>query len=150
MKALFHKFPTNIARCFRGYNLIWHLLAIAITYIIVNSGFDWFYFSHSRSTFLRSIIFPAVIIGGLLPIIAPIVLLIAGKIIKNSRIIISAFALAQAAILGSLISFFYKIFTGRVPPPEIFSHSIAITDISHQFQFVGGCRVQVDAESFSG
>ncbi|HZT35360.1 MAG TPA: phosphatase PAP2 family protein, partial [Nitrososphaera sp.] len=44
--------------------------------------------------------------------------------------------LGQSALLGWLISSFYKAFTGRVPPPHIFGQSLgALADISNQFQF---------------
>ncbi len=134
MRDLFYKLPGNVARCFQGYNLLWHLLAIALTFIIVISGFDWLYFTSSRSVLLRPLFFPAVALGGLLPIVVPLALYLF-SIVRNSKIINNtSLALGQAAIIGLLISSFYKTLTGRVHPPE-FLASAATTDISREFRF---------------
>jgi membrane-associated phospholipid phosphatase len=101
------------------------VLAVVLTYIIVASGFDWWYYTHTRDAMLQSWLFPAAVIGGLLPILLPIILFLAKK--KNA-----AFAVAQAAIISLFISSFYKIFTGRIPPPF---RSQSLVDISRQFNF---------------
>lgn len=41
-----------------------------------------------------------------------------------------AWALGQAALIGYLVSSFYKALTGRIPPP-----STAVLDVSRQFNF---------------
>jgi hypothetical protein len=104
---------------------LWQLLAVALTYIIVVSGFDWWWYVHARGVALQSWLFPAAILGGLLPILLPVFLFLIGKRI-------AAFAVAKAAIIGLLISSFYKIWTGRIPPPF---HSQGLVDISRQFEF---------------
>ena len=134
MRDLFFKLPKNILRCFQGYNILWHILAIFLTCAIVSSGWDWLYFTSTRITLLQSILFPAVIFGGLLPILVPLITFIIGRVKKSFQTINTALALGQAAMLGLLISGFYKAFTGRVPPPEVFDHSVLV-DISHQFRF---------------
>ena len=45
MPGFLYQLPKNIARCFKGYNLLWHFLAIVLTCIIVISDFDWYWFS---------------------------------------------------------------------------------------------------------
>lgn len=134
MRDLFYKFFRNVAECFRGYNMAWHFLAVALTYIIVTSGFDWFYYISSRSAFLRPLFFPAVAFGGLLPIVVPLALYIFAAVRKNKTILNTSLALGQAAIIGLAISSFYKALTGRMHPPE-FLASAATTDISHEFRF---------------
>jgi membrane-associated phospholipid phosphatase len=131
MRALLYRLPRNIANCFRGYKFAWHILAVAVTYILVASGFDWFYFESTRSAALRTILFPAVLLGGILPVLVPLMLLAAGKIKKNQKIVNAAWALGQAALIGLLISSFYKAFTGRVQP----SYFNSMTDISRDFMF---------------
>lgn len=131
MKNLFYKFPQNFLKAFRGYNLLWHLLAILLTYIFVTSGFDWWYFTAVGVKSSRTFFFPALAIGGLLPIILPIILFTIGKLRKNSEKIIAGVALGQAAILGSVISSLYKAFTGRIQP----SFANLTTDISRDFNF---------------
>jgi membrane-associated phospholipid phosphatase len=137
MRGFFYKVFRNVTKIFSGRNLIWHLLAIALTYLLVTSGFDWFYYSHTRFKLLEYFIFPAVILGGLLPILTPFTLLLIGKVRQSLKILDISYALAQAALLGLVISDFYKAFTGRIPPPEIFgqSNSGALIDISHGFRF---------------
>lgn len=116
-------------------NLPWHLAAIALTYIIVASGFDWQYFLATRSSGLDRIFFPAVVIGGLVPIIVPICMLAIGWLRKrasgSTAALNAGYALAQAAIIGSVISSAYKALTGRVQPDI---HNV-ITDISGNFNF---------------
>ena len=77
------------------------------------------------------ILFPALLIGGLFPIIFPIAMYLTGKITGQKRITLTAFAMTQAALLGSLISSLYKAFTGRIQP----DFRNLTTDISHGFQF---------------
>lgn len=130
IKGIFYKFPTNILTIFSGTNLIWYLLAIALTYIIVTSGFDWSYYTYFNHGPLYNFMFPAAMFGFVVPVFVPIFLLIKGR--KNAQAKIAAFATAQAAILGWLISSTYKAFTGR-GHMEVFVK--ATTDISHIFRF---------------
>jgi membrane-associated phospholipid phosphatase len=133
MRSFFYNLPKNIARCFWGYNLFWHLLAIILTYIIVISNFDWLYFTFPKASFLRSFVSPAVRLGGLLPIIVPFELYVIGTIGKDSRTVNTAYALGQAAIIGLVVAAFYKAFTGRVHPPRLNMQNAI--DISREFRF---------------
>jgi membrane-associated phospholipid phosphatase len=131
MKKFFFSLPKNILRSFSIKNLPWHLGAIILTYFLVISGFDWFYFLHTRNSVLQSIFFPAIVIGGLIPIVLPLCIFVIGWMRKNSEILTAGFALAQAAIIGSCISSFYKALTGRIQP----SMFDITSDISTHFQF---------------
>jgi len=133
MRGFFYNFPKNIMQCFEGYNLFGHLLAIALTCILVTSGFDWLYFISSRSDLLRTLLFPAVRLGGRLPIIAPLTLYIAGRVDRNVKALNTAYALGQSVLVGLLTAAFYKAFTGRVHPPR--SLTPAVVDISREFRF---------------
>jgi membrane-associated phospholipid phosphatase len=73
---------------------------------------------------------PAVGIGGLLPLALPLILFGIGILARNARVIITGWAVGQAALLGSLVSSAYKAFTGRAHP----AHSVG-ADISHVFHF---------------
>jgi len=75
-------------------------------------------------------LWPAVGIGGLLPLALPLFLLAVGFIIENSRTVLAGWAVGQAALLGSLISSAYKAVTGRVPPAHVVGD-----DISQVFRF---------------
>jgi len=87
MRGFFHKFPKNVLDCFRGNNLFWHFLAIALTYAIVTSGFDWFYFTRTRIPILRAFLFPAVILGGFVPLFGILIFFAVSAVRKNKKAI---------------------------------------------------------------
>jgi membrane-associated phospholipid phosphatase len=82
MKLFFATLPRNIIECFKGRMLLWHLTAIILSIVLVVSGLDWQYFLGTRFRTLWSLFFPAVPIGGLLPIALPLILLVSGAIIR--------------------------------------------------------------------
>jgi hypothetical protein len=131
VKHFFLTLPRNIIGCFRGRMILWHLLAILLTVILVTSGFDWFYFSVTRSPVLYEWMIPSAPIGGLVPLVLPLTLILTGYITLRFRIARIGWAIGQAELLGSLISSTYKAFTGRVHPAL---HEVG-TDISHDFRF---------------
>jgi membrane-associated phospholipid phosphatase len=131
--GFFHHLPRNVIDCFRGYNLLFHGLAAALTFLCVATGFDWFYFEFFRGSVVRGLFFPAIVIGFFLPILAPPALFMVGKRRGHAGILNTACAVGQAALLGLLISSTYKAFTGRVPPS--YFRQAALTDTSHGFQF---------------
>jgi membrane-associated phospholipid phosphatase len=130
MKQFLVTLPRNLIGCFKGWKLVWHLLAIVLTFILVMSGFDWRYFLATRNPELRSWMWPAVFIGGLLPIYLPLLLLAFGFLAKNTKTILTGWAIAQAELLSALIVVAYKAFTGRAHP----MHTVG-ADISHVFHF---------------
>jgi len=85
MKLFFSTLPRNIIECFKGRMLIWHLTAIILTIVLVVSGLDREYFLGTRFPILRSLFFPAVPIGGLLPIALPLMLLVLGSITRSAQ-----------------------------------------------------------------
>ncbi len=128
----------NAINSFKGKNLLWHILAILFTILIVTSGFDWSYYLLTRSSVLASIAFPAILLGTFLPIVIPLLYFLFGILRKKSQLIIMGWAIGQAAILGWIISSFYKALTGRIPPPTPFGASHitnTLVDSSHGFQF---------------
>jgi len=134
MRGFFHKIFKNLAEIFWGRNLLWHFLAMVLTYIFVTSSFDWFYFKITRSMRLESFFFPAVLLGAFVPLFGILTFYIISAIKKNPRLVNTAFALGQAALIGLLVSDFYKVFTGRMGPPGFLTQDFA-TDISRGFRF---------------
>lgn len=130
MKQFLASLPRNLVGCFKGWKLVWHLVAIVLTYVIVVSDFDWRYFLATRSPELRSWMWPAVVVGMFLPIYLPLILLAVGYVARNAKVILTGWAIGQAEILGALIVIAYKAFTGRVHP----AHHVG-ADISHVFRF---------------
>jgi membrane-associated phospholipid phosphatase len=130
MKPFISTFPRNVAQCFSKYNLRWHLLSIAITYVCVITGFDWLYFISARDPILNAILFPAIILGAILPFIIPVCAIVIGVMRKDHSLQITGWALGQAALIGSIISSIYKAFTGRTPP-SFFNTTSDITGYFH-------------------
>jgi membrane-associated phospholipid phosphatase len=140
MPELLHRLPQNVITIFSGRNLWWHALAIVLTVMIVMSGGDWFYYLSTRGEAFRRLARPAILLGTMLPVLGILVLLIAGEIGKNRRIMTTAWALGQAALLGYFISCCFKAFTGRIPPSFRGFRTSAtngglLIDTSHGFQF---------------
>lgn len=131
MKNLIYILSKNTQKCFSRHNLFFHLLAIVLTYTIVMSGFDWWYFNITRVPLLQNILFPAVIIGLILPFILPAIFYIIGHTQKSAQSINTAYALIHAEIVSYVISIFYKAITGRIPPLFV----DPVIDISRKFNF---------------
>jgi membrane-associated phospholipid phosphatase len=110
--------------------LIWHILAILLTFIFVLSGFDWHWFLATRNPALRSWMWLAVVIGMVLPIYLPLILLAIGLVARNAKVSLTGWAIGQAELLGALIVVAYKAFTGRAHP----AHTVG-ADISRVFHF---------------
>ncbi len=130
MKQFLVTLPRNLIGCFTGRRIVWHLIAILLTVILVMSDFDWRYFLATRNPALRSWMWPAVVIGMFLPIYLPLILLATGFIARNTKVILTGWAVGQAEIIGALIVIAYKAFTGRAHP----AHNVGV-DISHVFHF---------------
>ncbi len=134
IRLLFHSFPTNLAKSFWKYNLLFHFIAITATYLIVTTNLDWDYYRSSVDhIYLQPFFFPAVMLGGLLPIGVPVIMYFHGKKKNNERTVNTSYAVAQAAIISLIVSSLYKAFTGRLPP-EMFDE-LSVTDISNGFKF---------------
>jgi membrane-associated phospholipid phosphatase len=134
---LFHRLPRNVVAIFSGRNLLWHGCAISLTIAIVASGGDWAYYRWTRAEVFLALSLPALRLGMFVPVLGPLVVLLAGEITKNRRLITTAWALGQAAVLAYLVTSCYKALTGRRPPP-FNGHPLngsALIDSSHGFQF---------------
>ncbi len=123
----------TIADIYRVNRLVWNFLAIAITFVLVERGFDWRYFEATRGAFFQQLGLPAAIIGFFVPIILPVGLYVAGEIRRDDKMMKISVAVAQAIVIALIVSSTYKAFTGRTQP-EFFMHTSDI-DISRDFQF---------------
>jgi membrane-associated phospholipid phosphatase len=130
MKQFLVTLPRNLLGCFKGRRIVWHVIAIVLTFVLVTSGFDRRYFLATRSPALRWCMFPAVLVGMFLPLALPLILFAHGASARNARATLTGWAVGQAAILGLLIAAAYKAVTGRPHPPRDLSE-----DISHLFRF---------------
>ena len=141
MPEIFYRLPQTMIAVFQGRNLWWHITAIVLTIGIVMSGGDWSYHLLTTADVFFTLTFPAMIMGMFVPVFGTLMLLLFGELGKNRRIVTTAWALGQSAMLGWLISSTYKAFTGRQPPPfaghfrGVESSTPAVLDSSHGFQF---------------
>jgi len=139
--GLFHRLPRNVIAIFSGRNLLWHASAIILTIVIVMSGGDWAYYRATRAEAFFLFARPALRLGMVTPVLVGLIILIAGEATRSRRLITTAWALGQAALLGYLITCCYKAFTGRLPPPfpgrfrTSALNGSALIDSSHGFQF---------------
>jgi membrane-associated phospholipid phosphatase len=126
--ALFKTLPRNLGRCFVGMNLLWHVLAIALTSIFVFSGLDWWLWITTRSGWPQAAGFLPALIGFFVPIILPVIVYTIGALVPDRKLQFAGVAVAQAEMIGWIVSSVYKSFTGRIPPPHYM-----VTDISTVF-----------------
>ncbi len=131
MDTLFYRLGRHFIASFFPRTLSFHIAAMSLTYMLVMSGFDWWYFRSVQVVWLDRLLFPAVVIGGLFPLLVPLMLALIARVTRTHSLAHSASALGQAALLGVVISSLYTVFTGRLQPDL----SNTITDISHHFQF---------------
>jgi membrane-associated phospholipid phosphatase len=129
---LFYDLTKNAKSFFSTQRVFALFLGALCTWICVRSGFDWWYYTHVHQSTFYPIFFPAVPIGGLVPLVVPLALYLVAIFTRKPKINIYAFALAQAALLGSLLSSLMKVFTGRVQPPHF---TQTMLDQSNGFRF---------------
>jgi len=122
--------PRNFVKSFLGRRWVLHALAIVVTYVLVATNFDWLYYTSVHKSFFNYFAWPAVALGGVVPILLPLALIALGIIRKDKQLSLTGWVLGQAGLLGSIISSIYKAFTGRIPPVHA-----GVVDISHGFQF---------------
>jgi membrane-associated phospholipid phosphatase len=132
-RLFLQKLPQHAAATLRIRYLIWHMVAILLTYALVISGFDWHYFEITRGSIFQELSLPAAIIGFFVPIVVPVSLYMLAEIHRNKALENTAAALAQAGIIAWCVSSLYKAFTGRIQP-EFLTNTSTI-DISHDFNF---------------
>lgn len=131
--TFFWRFGRTAWRVVAGRNFVWFLLTFALTWLAVESGFDWLYYQASRGSVVQTLAFPAVLLGGLVPLVVPLVIYAVGLLERKSNVMNLAGGLGQAALLGALFSGALKAITGRLPPPHF--GAISTLDASHGFQF---------------
>src|SRR5690348_11996522 len=103
MLPLFYRFLRTVARIFTGRNVWGHVAAIVLTFLLVTSGFDGWYFVHLHASGLASRLFLAVKLGTVVPVVVPLALLGAGFILRKFLLTNAGWALGQAALLGWMV-----------------------------------------------
>ncbi len=130
LKGIFYRVDDSVIAIFTGFSLLGHGAAIVLTYFIVTSGFDGWYFAKLGHGITLTLGLPAALIGFFVPILVPLFLLYRGRL--KERALNAAYAIAQAEIVAWVVIALYKFFTGRAHP-EIFTALGA--DMSQVFNF---------------
>jgi membrane-associated phospholipid phosphatase len=113
----FYKIGQHVIDSLKFQKGLNYILGIALTIVLVYSGFDdfWFRTSVSHPTIYMSA-FASAVVGGLLPIVSPILIYLYGRARSSKKIALLGLMLGQAALLALLITSTMKVFTGRVAP----------------------------------
>ncbi len=134
LKPFFYRLPSTIAASVRGHRLLWHGLAIALTYVLVTMGVDWRYVESTRSPLIFALSLPAALLGFVVPIALPLILFLLGRSRGNITVLNTGYALAQSGAVAWIISSSYKALTGRAHP-ELFAGSATLVDRTREFHF---------------
>src|SRR3989344_3461601 len=130
-RAFFLSLPRNFVRVWSPRYLPWHVAAIVLTYLVVISGFDWWYFVHTRSPYLFELPLPAAILGFFVPIVLPVIMYYWGELRRSGRLMHAATAVAQAEMIAYGVTVIFKTLTGRTSPD--FLLQTHFSDISREF-----------------
>jgi len=135
LSKLFYRIDRNFIGSFTYNYGLNELLAASFSYGIVKSGIDWKWNRLAvDNSWIPTVGMPAAIVGGLVPLAAPLGLYLYGHSHENENLQITGLALGQAAMLGLAISTGIKALTGR-RPPGILGSTRDDNDYSGDFRF---------------
>ena len=132
-RAFVHKLPERFLAVYRGNSIFYHIAAVVLTYVLVVSGFDWYFFEVTRSPYFYPLTMAAGIGGFFIPVLVPIGMYVVGEIRKNTSLIAHGALCAQAIVIAWVVSSFYKALTGRIEPE--FLTQTSFVDGSRDFNF---------------
>lgn len=133
VRTFLNTLPRTLARAFTPRHLLWQLVAALITYALVTTDADWQYYVYFHGTKIYTYFFSAAIVGFIIPVLLPVTIVAIGHVRHKAQTVLLAWAVAQAEILGLVISSTYKAFTGRAHP--MLFQQIVGTDTSKIFHF---------------
>jgi membrane-associated phospholipid phosphatase len=136
-KEFLHKLPANLAACFSGINLLWLLLAITLTYVLVTSGFDWWYYQITRSPKLNWLALAAGGSGFVIPVAVPLGMYLIGRRRGSAPLINAGAAAGQAVMIAFIASAVLKAFTGRIQPVVTY-YLAAPSEVDNSREFLFG------------
>lgn len=136
--AMFRVFLSDIVRhavaCYSGYRIFVHVGAACITVALALSGIDWFFYTETRASWLRPVVYAAGIGGFFMPLLIPLSLYLYSEYAKSAHARLASAAAAQSVIIAWSITAVYKAFTGRVEP-EFYPALEMLIDRSRTFNF---------------
>lgn len=129
---VFYKLGNNVIGSFKYHYGLNYIIAVPITYGMVESNLDWNWYRFSyKNKWIYNTGYISVYTGSIIPTAVSIGLYIYGRAYKNSDIQITGLALGQAALLGLAISSGLKAVTGRKPPTKL----VFTDDLRGDFRF---------------
>ena len=132
-RAFVHRLPQRFLAVYRGNSIFYHIAAVVLTYVLVVSGFDWYFFEVTRSPYFYPLTMAAGIGGVFVAALVPIGMYVVGEIRKNAALVAHGALCAQAVVIAWVVSSFYKALTGRIEP-EFLTQS-SFVDGSRDFNF---------------
>src|SRR3569832_1383293 len=100
IRDFLHRLPQRLVCSYSGNRWLWHVAAAVLTALLVLSGFDWWFFEHTRDVW-RPLILVAGLGGFVMPIVIALGLYFTGRVHAGV-------AVGQASLLGVGISSLYK------------------------------------------
>src|SRR3989338_10771053 len=107
-RAFAHRLPERFLAVYRGDSIFYHIAAVVLTYVLVVSGFDWYFFEVTRSPYFYPLTMAAGVGGFFVPVLVPIGMYVAGGIRKNAPPLASATGGAQAGVVAWVVSSFFQ------------------------------------------
>ena len=123
----------DAAGVFAPRRLPWHLLAIALTFACVASGFDGWVAETFRHTGIQGLARIAGRVGLWTPILAPSAILCVAWVRRDGGLARNGWRLAEAEVLAAVLCLAYKAVTGRPGPTQL--HDGGGVDASRVFRF---------------
>ena len=111
------------------------------TWAMIRTGIDWNWrnFIFDREPLITNAGGPVMSVGGIVPVVTPLAFLVAGKSIKNEKLVITASALTQTLILTMAIQSPLKMITGRRDPGLVdnnfYTRTYGESDFSAEFNW---------------
>lgn len=124
---------TGVVKTFKGKNFFWHILVYVLTFALVMSGFDWWFFQNTRGQTADTLGWLAGLIGFVVPVLIPLTLFLFAKIKKSEKLKLATIQVIQSGLMAIVLIIVYKALTGRTEPE--FLAQVAINDNSRDFNF---------------
>jgi membrane-associated phospholipid phosphatase len=107
-----------------------------LTYLLVTSGLDWWYYQITRSPKLNGLALAAGAAGFVIPVAVPLGMYLLGRHRRSAPLTNAGAATGQAVILASIVCAIFKAFTGRTQPVvTYFLAAASEIDNSREFHF---------------
>jgi hypothetical protein len=133
---LFYQIDDHFINSFTENFGFYHLAAIAGSYGMIETGFDWEAHEFARKNqWMARTGFVSVEAGHLIPMVVPAGLFLYGELWNDNDFIVSSLALGQSIILSYIIVSGLKAVTGRRGPEILDEEDTPVKDYSQDFKW---------------